>query len=76
MKIRGWTKAMGQGFCGDDENYTLAITSWSQTTRAFVTPSTDLTTTTVVTDFIPWSRHHMMMSQEILHPASPTYVDD
>jgi hypothetical protein len=41
MEIRGWTKAMGQGFCGDDENYTLAITSRSQATRAFVAPSTE-----------------------------------
>jgi hypothetical protein len=54
---------MGQGFCGDDENYTLAITSRSQATGAFVAPLTDAATKTVATDFNPWSRHHMMMSQ-------------
>jgi hypothetical protein len=30
---------------------------------------------TVATDFIPWSRHHMMMTQQLLHAASPTLED-
>jgi hypothetical protein len=66
---------MGEGFCEDDENYRLAITSRSQATRAFVAPSTDKATKTVATDFIPWCRHHMMMTQQFLHAASLTLVD-
>jgi hypothetical protein len=57
MQIRGWTTDMGQGFCGGDENYTLAITSRSQASRAFVAPSTDAATKTVATDFIPWIQY-------------------
>lgn len=67
---------MGEGFCDNDEHLALAITSRSHASRVFDAPPTDEVTKTEAIDFVPWGRLHMLMSQQMLHAASPTYQDE